>query len=158
MKAEKEIVARMLQRQITPERIGFGVAKFDGINIAQDIDDKIKPGDFGFDVQWRRFNWNSPIKVGGCSCSNARLWLSTEGYGEFQGWLTTENPGHDSWGILHFDFYQSNGQRISANYGDFWSPTIHSGGGDGQYWEFYFNIMGTSLYADTAWVSMTSHC
>jgi hypothetical protein len=159
MKTEKEIVAQMLRRrQVTPDRIGFGIAKVDAIKTPNEIGDKIKPGDFGDDFAYTTIHWPGPLKSGGCVCSDARITIDTDGYAEFQAQLITENPGHDSWGILRFDFYNSTGGRLGS-YPDFWSPTIHSGGGDGQYWEFTFRYaLDSSLFSQVAWVSMTYHC
>ena len=158
METEKEVVEYMLQRQITPDRIGFGVAKLDSMKATKEIVEKIKPGDFGDDFRWKRFNWTTPIQAGGCVCFNAQATINTDGAGYFSCSLMTENPGHDSWGILRLDFCNPNVFTLYTA-GQFWSPTIHSGGGDGQPWSFSFGYIDPgALFDATQWLTMTSHC
>jgi hypothetical protein len=155
MISEKEIAEQVLQRRVSPDRVVFGVAALDSIKTISEVDDAIKPGNFGDAFRYKTFKW-APIHAGGCVCSNAFLWIGNEGYGGFYSNLITENPGHDAWGILQMNLLFANFKLLWQG-GAFWSPTIHSGAAPGQDWRFDFSY-DVTVFDATSFVSITSHC
>jgi hypothetical protein len=142
----------LLMQQVTPESIYFGVGNFDGTMTTRELFGNIPRAAAAADILLKSWTWGL-LSSGDCASSDSRLVINSDGGSYFSCSLTSSDLGDDSWGILHFDFYQNNGVLLWTS-GQFWSPTIVS---VGQRFEFGFGFP-KYLFNDIAGVWMTYHC
>jgi hypothetical protein len=124
----------LIPRQIKPENIGFSGAKSPAT----------------MDESSKLFRWDL-VTAGNCSFEGVLLEIDPGGWAHFWGNLSSSGSD-DSWGILRFNFRQSNGLVLWAS-GSFWSPTIGNWGpwhDDFQYPAYLFDTI--------ALVDFDSHC
>lgn len=142
----------LLSRRIKLEKIRSHVGKFGGVSTTKELFSGVKLPDSSADFRWKSWLWQG-FSVGECHCNDASLVINTEGNFGFSCRLSSDG-GNDSWGILHFDFYQDNGVLLWSS-GQFWSPTIPSRGDEE--WSFSSGYP-QFLFDYVNGVSMTSHC
>jgi hypothetical protein len=82
--------------------------------------------------------------------------MNTDGAFIFACHLFSDNPGDDSWGVLHLDFHQGNGALLWSS-STFWSPTIQSGGPPGDEWAFE-TAFPIFLFDYVSYITMHYHC
>jgi hypothetical protein len=150
----ENIIKSLLSRQVKADNIKSAMATSGGIKTTAELlgHTKLKASASGANFRWKSFAWGH-LSVGACTCDSAGLVINTEGSLGFSCRLNSGDPGDDSWGILHLDFYQDNGVLLWSS-GQFWSPTIPGGGEE---WAFGSGFP-TYLFDSIAYLSMSYHC
>ena len=138
----------LLSRRIKQDKIRSHFGTFGGVSTTKELFSGVNLPDIGADFRWKSWSWPG-FSVGECHMNDAGLVINTDGGLGFSSRLSSDGGG-DSWGILHFNFYQDNGVLLWSS-GQFWSPTIPTEWSfSSGYPQFLFDYVNG--------VSMTSHC
>ena len=147
-----DVFQPLLMQQVDLKSIYFSVANFDETKTTREFFGDIPRAAAAANSLVKSWTWGL-LSAGDCACADARLVITSDGGLGFSSSLTSSDLGDDSWGILHFDFYQNNGVLLWTS-GQFWSPTIVSVGQ-----QFTFSSgFPKYLFNDISHVWMAYHC